>query len=531
MSTLSDPATAPYRLILVDDEAIVREGIARCVPWGSNGFTLVGIFEHGAEALTYIENNPVDVVISDINMPRMDGLTLSRILTARFPGIMILLLTGYDDFEYAREAVKHQVRQFLLKPITAAELETVLTGIAEELAEARTRERQQEQMLEKLRLSFPLLKERFLYRLVTGRIRSTEMEQRSDYFQWHDLKAAYRVLVLQLPSGWSDLEQLTLAETLKSLVSPWDEVFQNTEENIVLLLQDSETESLLTRGRKIARKAYQSAAEFENEQVIIGLGECVAAPERLQRSYEGAMAAVEYSRLLGVSQILSIDDVRERDRISPEGFNELTEGLLRQLREGAAHDSETALENIFCYLEDHYLTPSEAAHYFSRLHLQLSNFLQQTGILADEETEVFPGPQFFGSVTSAKSFFRTMIARVETTIRLKRHDMVNSRIEKAKEVIENRFSEPNFSLKDICDELYLSISQFSLLFKEGTGQTFVEYLTARRVEEAKKLLKTSDKKGYEVAAAAGYTDPRYFSLIFKKATGMTAMEYRRSLEA
>ena len=106
--------------------------------------------------------------------------------------------------------------------------------------------------------------------------------------------------------------------------------------------------------------------------------------------------------------------------------------------------------------------------------------------------------------------------------------MLFSRIDRAKGIIRERFRESCFSLQDICDELYLSTSQFSLLFKEGTGQTFVEYLTACRVEEAKKLLAGTDMKGYEIAENVGYSDPRYFTIIFKKQTGMTAMEYRRS---
>ena len=126
-----------YRLILVDDEAIIREGISRVVPWGKNGFELAGLFEHGEKALDYLEKNPVDIVITDINMPRMDGLTLSRIIAERFPRIMVLLLSGYDDFEYAQEALKNQVRDFLLKPITADELQEILARVRAELNQNR----------------------------------------------------------------------------------------------------------------------------------------------------------------------------------------------------------------------------------------------------------------------------------------------------------------------------------------------------------------------------------------------------------
>ena len=110
----------------MDDEAIVRDGIETCLRWEENGFTLAGIFENGEQAIRFIESSRADVVITDINMPKMDGLTFSRLLAERYPDIMVLLLTGYDEFEYAKEAVKNRVRDFLLKPVTPAQLEEVL---------------------------------------------------------------------------------------------------------------------------------------------------------------------------------------------------------------------------------------------------------------------------------------------------------------------------------------------------------------------------------------------------------------------
>jgi two-component system, response regulator YesN len=522
-------AERSYRIILVDDEAIVREGISSCVPWGSNGFELAGMFEHGVEALAYIEKNPVDVVISDINMPRMDGLALSRILTERFPSIMILLLTGYDDFEYAQEAVRNQVRRFLLKPITAAELEEVLEEVGRELDRVRDEQKQQELLLEKLHRSFPLLKERFLYRLVTGRLSAEQLGRRSDYFQWHDRGFFYQVQLIRIPAQWSDLDRIALEEFLKEVTRDGDEVFQNSEEHIVLLLQGNNRDELLSRGTETARQAFHRASGPGTVQISIGIGEVVDSPARLKRSYSGALSSVDYSRLLGVSRIISIHEVRGRERISPEGFSDLTRNLLDRLKDGRPEESRQALKQIILYMEQHYLTPVEASHYFNRLHLQLIFFLQELGLFSADEPELSIDPGIFSSVTAAKEYFRRMIDAVEEKVRLRRSDMLNSRIDKARRIIAERLGESGFCLKDICDELYLSTSQFSHLFKEGTGQTFVEYLTARRVEEAKKLLKTTDLKAYEIAERVGYTDPRYFSIIFKKVSGMTAMEYRRSL--
>ena len=521
-----------YRLILVDDEAIVREGISRCLPWGTNGFEIAGLFDRGQPALDYIENNSVDIVITDINMPRMDGLTLSRILMERYPKIMVLLLTGYDAFEYALGAVKNQVREFLLKPITAEELSRVLERIKEELDFSREKARQQALLEEKLSRSFPILRERFLYRLVSGHLPAEGISRRRSYFQWIDHGAFYQVAVLSIPESWNEMEFLILSEYLKGLMKPGDEVFSNREEDIVLLLQGQDAAELEGRAKGTAEKAFLHASRLKGDHLSAGYGEVVDSPVSLHSSYRGARTALDYSRVLGLSQILSIHDVRDRKRISLDGFNTLARALMVQLRSGSLRDCEKALSAVFSFLEAHYLTLSEASRYLTRLHFLLVSFLQEMDLFTlGEEDPILHPPGNFGSLNQAGTYFFKVLQRIDERVQSRRQDLLLSRLDKAREIIARRYGDSQFSLKDICDELYLSTSQFSLLFKEGVGQTFVEYLTAHRVEQAKNLLKSTNLRGYEVAERTGFSDPRYFSLVFKKLTGLTAREYRRGLEA
>ncbi len=520
-----------YRLILVDDEAIIREGISSCVPWGNNGFELAGLFEHGEQALEFLEHNHADIVITDINMPRMDGLQLSRIISERYPKIMVLLLSGYDDFEYAQEALKNQVRDFLLKPITAVELNEVLKRVQSELDLNRENERQQEIMQERLEKSFPLLRERFLYRLVSGRLSRENFLRRKDFFQWNDSQAYYQVSIISIPQSWDDIDTLTLSEYLKSRARIEDEVFSNREEDIVLLLQDSDEKALSSRAVEIAEEAFRYTSNLEKDQISAGIGEVVNSPYMLHASYRGAGSALDYSRVLGVSQIMSINDVRDKKHISLEGFNTIARELTASLRTGSDDSAAGILSDIFSFFETHYLTMSEASSYLTRLHYLLTQFLEEMDMLPAANSEpLFNPPGSFGSLQQAKSYFFRVLRKIEEIIQVRRHDAVLSRIDRARHIIAEKYKDPRFSLKDICDELYLSTSQFSLLFKEGTGQTFVEFLTAYRVEQAKKLLKATDLKGYEVAEQTGFSDPRYFSIVFKKLTGLTAMEYRKGVD-
>lgn len=520
-----------FRLIFVDDEAIIRDGISQCVPWGENGFELAGMFEQGLPALDYIKENHVDVVITDINMPRMDGLTLSRILAEQYPGIMVLLLTGYDDFEFAQKAVKNQVREFLLKPITAAELKDVLSEVHKELITLGEQELEQEIMKEKLNQSFPLLRERFLNRLVTGRLNKENYLRRKEYFQWRDLEHFYLVSVLGIPDSWNELERLILQEHIKGISPVSVDAFFNTNENLVLIFQDSEVIGLSARSKQLLEEIFQFAWIQEKEQISAGCGEIVDSYKQLPNSYSGARSAVEYCRVLGMTQILYIEDVRDSQKIVPETFHLMTDNLLEQLKEGRKENTLKALSQIFSYLEKHYISQDEAVSYYARIHFILYNFLLEMGLLSAEDPFFPQKTPYYYTLNEARKGFQKYVEEIEKRIDSRRNDIILSRVDKAREIIAGRYSDHKFSLQDICGELYLSTSQFSFIFKEGTGQTFVEYLTSYRIEEAKKLLKSTDQKAYEVAESVGYHDSRYFSLIFKKKTGLTAMEYRKRLES
>lgn len=348
-----------FSLIFVDDEDIVREGIAKRIPWEQNGFRLSGVFSNSRDALDHIRKNKVDVVLSDISMPRMDGLTLSRIIAEQYPSIHVLLLTGFDEFEYAQKAIRYHVKDFLLKPITAAELGEVLE---------RTRR---------------------------------ELNRRSA-----------ESLPVQLPNN------------------------------------DSSAQNELHRQIRF---------------------------------------------------------------------------LSRELRTGTAETVQLAARNIFTELEQ--IPQPDIPVFTEKIQHCLENFIQETGL-------EIPIGEFnllsFNNLDEFQSYLTGLIHEIEKTAEHRRNNGI--RIDKALDIITQRFTDKSFSLTDICSELSLSTSQFCTLFKEGTGQTFVEYLTGIRIDEARKLLKTTCMRSYEIADSVGYQDPRYFSSLFKKITGCTTIEYRRNLE-
>ncbi len=523
------PFMVIHQLVFVDDESIVREGVKTRVAWGQNGFNLAGVFENGLDAYKFIEENKVDAVISDINMPRMDGLELSRVISENHPEIIVILLTGYDEFEYAQNAVKYKVRDFLLKPVTAAELESILKKLHDELSRKKKDEEEHSRIMKMLEMSFPLLRERFFNRLVTGKLSHENVLGRKDFYQWVDLEGVYRVVTVGLMETCEDVNAFMLIDYCIKIKGPGDEVFSDRDGNIIFLLQDESEASIDLRARTMAEKTFLYAESLSLAGVYIGIGGSVGSIGFIQQSYRESRNAADYARVAGFSRIVSSAEITDRGKLSLFKFQIFEDGLKKQLREGSRDSTFASFEKIIELLRKYYVSRDELAYYFSRLHTLINNFLMEMDMSSLLE-ESPPPPSVFTSVTAAEEYFKKQLDGIEGRIQEHRNSVVYSRIERAKDVIAERYSDKNFSLQTICSELFISTSQFSVIFKEGTGQTFVEYLTEYRIAEAKKLLKNSDMKSYEIAETIGFADPRYFSIIFKKHTGLTPMEYRRSLE-
>lgn len=518
-----------HQLIFVDDESIVREGVKTRVAWGENGFNLAGVFENGLDAYQFIEENKVDAVISDINMPKMDGLELSRAISENHPGITVILLTGYDEFEYAQNAVKYKVQDFILKPVTAAELEVILEKLHAVLSRKKKDEEEHSRIVKMLEMSFPLLRERFFNRLVTGKLSNANVLGRKDFYQWEDLEGTYQVVTASLEEDCEDVNAFMLVDYCTKIKGQWDEVFSDRDGNIIILLQDESADSINVRARILAEKAFLYAESLSLPGIFIGIGESADSIGYIQQSYRESRNAADYARVAGFSRIVSSVEITNRGKLSLFKFQIFENDLKKQLREGSGDNTFASFEKIMELLRKHYVSRDELAYYFSRLHTLINNFLMEMDMSSLLE-ESPPPPSVFTSITTAGGYFKEQLGGIDRRIQEHRNSVVFSRIERAKDIIAKRYNDKNFSLKAICSELFISTSQFSVIFKEGTGKTFVEYLTEHRIAEARKLLKNSDMKSYEIAENVGFADPRYFSIIFKKHTGVTPMEYRRSLE-
>jgi two-component system, response regulator YesN len=534
-----------YRILIIDDEPVVREGISETIEWGTHGFELVGACRDGREGLQAVEELRPDVVLTDICMPFVDGLELAATIGDQYPAIKILLLTGHDEFEYAQAAIKLKVRDFLLKPITADEIRKVLDTLRAEIDAERDHRKGLERLSEQVKASLPVYRERFLNRLVGDTVSDTERIQ------------SFRLLDLDLPGpvfvalvvdpdpvsspgyeeGVSDerLFGLGVHDIVRDVVSELSGAvsFSTPQEQAVVLLSVGDTDSAVPAALAVAEQISDRTVRELGKTVSIGIGEGRTEGAAVMRTFQDASAALDYRFVLGPGQIMTIQQARggELDSDFPKG-SDYRERFLQTVKTGTAEEARGALQQVIQAVRAEQDDIEGCVVFMYRLLADTLNALEDIGISCSDVRSLGTNP--FDRLAQMKTlgemerWFSLFVPEALEILDSRRLQHSQRKARAAQQFIDSNFADPDLSLQQVCSVLAVSKSYLSPIFKAGTGMTFVEYVTRCRMEEAKKLLRSESLKVYEIAERVGFRDAHYFSLTFKKQTGLTPREFQDS---
>ncbi|MUT65300.1 response regulator [Paenibacillus sp. NEAU-GSW1] len=535
-----------YKLVLVDDEAVVREGIREKIKWEALGFECAADCENGVAALEAIDRLQPDVVLTDINMPFMDGLELTKAVKSKYPDMKMIILTGYDDFDYAQRAVKLQVNDFILKPITAAELTAVLEKLKEELDGQQKEKEDLERLRRQLRESMPALKERFLDRIAMMPIGERELAERLVFFGLELAGPFFIALAIDLDlperSGLTaaDRELLRFAVYNVAQELLHEEkgaaVFRSSrEEKVLAILSGNGTESLNDRSQELADAIRTSAEQFLKRTVSVGIGTSSGDLRCIHESCHSAISALEYRLLLGGNQVISISDMEIRSGRGADYSQEFDRKLIAGIKTGTPDEVDIAVEAAISQHRTAMLTIEQS---YIRLQRTIIAVIQALEELGCEEAEVFgkgvnpvTAIYSFRTLEEISEWLKTACRRAVDSVAEARDGQWRKQLKDALAIIHERYGDADLSVKAVSKQALMSVSYFSAAFKAHTGKTFVEYLTALRMDKAKELLKFTALKTYEIAARSGYPDAQYFSVLFKKHTGDSPTEYRQKTAA
>ncbi len=520
-----------YKVLLVDDEEDIRVGISRKMDWSGLGFELVGEAENGRDALELAESVQPDVVLTDIKMPFMDGLELCSILTKRLPGSKFVVFSGFDDFEYAKQAVRMNVSEYILKPINAAELSAVLQKLKEQLDTERTERQNQETLRERYEESLPVLRSLFLSRLLEGRVDRTE-----------ELAARYDV-DLSGPSLAAALVHIHAPQERRELLSL--SVQQLFEENLslpgcvcrpflyketVALLASLHSEVSIYDFIAAIGRVCSLSERYLGVKLTVGVGTPCATPEELPKSAAGARSALDYRGLVGKGGTIYIGDLEPDAGVRP-AFDENDErAVTAAVKLGSAQEVRDVARQLTDKLRASGQSMAQCNLFFLELLTCLLKLTRSAGL---ELSEVF-GSGFTGAVQATdfdtpqalEDWCVERCLRIQELIRQRRTDSAGELVQQAKRFINDHYAESDLSVERLCAHLHLSPAYFSTLFKREVGMSFTAYVTVVRMEAAATALRTTEEKTYLIARKCGYDDPNYFSYVFKRHFGVTPTKYR-----
>ncbi|GIP25000.1 DNA-binding response regulator [Paenibacillus sp. J23TS9] len=527
-----------YKVFIVDDEAVVRDGLKRTINWQEHGFELIGDYANGREALEMMEHTVPDVIISDISMPFMDGLELASAVSRKYPYVKMIILTGFDEFEYAQQAIRLKVSDFILKPITAHEMRDLLHKVKREMDEVAQQHEDLSRLYHQLKQSLPLLKERFLERLVVNGLRTSEIDERFQYFGLAPLSPLQLVMVADIDdfgtrtirtdtghdteilryAAFNVLEEIAIRENLL--------LFRTREERLVLVFSgETEESALYEQAYHIAEEARFYIDKFLKFTVSIGVGQACRSAEELPLSYRSALSALDYRFLLGKNRVLSILDFEGKPAFENHSRRDWDRQLASVVKTGSVQEVHQLIHEFVADLKESMVPLDSCLLHIQKVILSLMNTTQELGLEGSRQihlTDVYK----YKTLDEIEVWLEETVSSVMTSIADNRNHYTLTQIRKAVEYIETHYAEEKMSLQDLCRHVLMSTSYFSLVFKQHTGETFVEYLTRIRMEKAKEMLQHTTMKFYEIAGKVGYGDPNYFSILFKKHAGMTPREYR-----
>lgn len=537
-----------YKLVIVDDEPSVINGLSNYFDWTAYGIELVGTADDGDKGLAMIKEVEPDIVLTDVKMPSMDGIRMSMEIRSILPNAKIIFISGFDNAEYLKSALKVHAVDYIFKPVNRKELHTVITRVLSSLEEEGKAKELVNEMQAKLTESLPLLRERFLFSLLSDSLQEQKIKEKIQFLNLPLLDAqAYIVIVITIDDlslvmdSRSERDKQLLSYAALNIIQ---ELMDKTKRGVVFEKAVGEYAGILVQERSnllegeedgllaLAAAVRDNLGRWLKLSVTIGVGEYVNRLSELPLSYKQAREAAAQKWYLGKNQILTVDSLQSGEN-GQYRLAEAADHVLSAVKAGDISGLRQALDEIF---ESVGRSRKNGFRYGKNVsqHLILlsSRVLLELNTLTEEwetkEAEAWEMVLRQETLQDLKTHVSGYLEEVCSCVQEKRGGKTGGVIDRIHKLIQERYAE-NLTVIDIAEGVFLSPTYVSLLYKQETGKTLFEYLTKVRIDKAKELLRDPRNKFYEVCHAVGYTDPSHFSKVFKKMTGSTPSAYRDQL--
>lgn len=535
-----------YSFLIVDDEPFIRNAIVKIVDWKSLNIGKVFQAENGYEAQEILIKENIDLVLSDIEMPGMDGLKLSKWISENYPEITVAILTGHEKFDYAKECMSYGIKDYILKPIGAKSIRQNLSNILEEV-EKKTQERENlKKLKEKVEESRDVWKNKVLNRLICTPFSIQEdIETQLEYLEVNTNFDSNIVSIIRINYENKEIKDIDRffsekIDIVQNIIGNKHIVFSRNNKYLVIVFDLN----ILSKGLKRNTSEMSNILNFklssikkelakdENLLISCGIGSASSKMENLYYSFNQANTALNYCYSHGQNKIYDINNIQTLSSsfYYPE---QLIMDLIHSIVFGnKCKIEETVMkinEDIF---EKHHLSPENIQlidiETLNQIFKELYKFDDIEPSLWKEGLKLYNNIQNLSNTIRFDKSIINFCINASTQLNKTRNSSKLILVEKAIQIINLSLSENQLSISDISDKLNISTGYLSSIFKKEMGETISKYIARKKIEEAKILLSTTNMMTYEIAYKTGFENAHYFSYAFKKIAGISPKEYRES---
>lgn len=534
-----------YSLLVVDDEKIIRTGIINEIKTSFSLIDDIWEAEDGDQALEIVAKERPDIIITDINMPKLNGLDFIKSAKDINEYSRIIIISGYDEFEYAQKALKLGVEEYILKPIDKQQLKEIIIKSIEAIEKQNRFFYDIERLKFIVQESLPAARERFFNNLVSGVLEREDVIGKVDYLNIDISGSSYCAGILKFSIEGREVnkEDLLLgtlngikAEVFGEDITAYFFFVNIDEIGMIFAAKYAEiSKTFLAINTGLGRMIYLLKKQF-NLNLKVALGGCYVEVDNIAKSYKEAGQAIGYSLLNNNHNIINYADICDKETFNFKRPTEIESSIILNTKSCNASKVTICIDELFRYYETQKnISASAIKKQVFELIINLSKEVENMVENINGNTEnieiktyerILKADRLEQLLDSVKATAADCIDKINKTY----HNKNISIIKKVIGLVTSGYNDSEFSLEDVAGKLYISPNYLRQLFKQQTGKSFVEYLTILRMEKAASFLEDKLLKVQEVAEKVGFNDYRYFAACFKKHFKMTPSEYREAKE-
>lgn len=531
------------KVFLVEDEIVVRESLRDNFPWGDYGYEFAGEAGDGEMALPEIRKIKPDVIITDIRMPFMDGLSLCHILKQEMPQIHIIIMSGFDDFEYARRAITEGVDRYLSKPVTRKDMKEALEELRQKIETDREQQSFNDQYQLESREYEQFQRRKFLESVFGGKLSVEKIYEEAGRLNL-DVSASCCNLILYCVSGCEQNGTGEETSEIKNTEADLAGYFLRFKEyilsrwnmNAYCVIVRGDRDTVIDYTRRGVDKVTEICGSLGKDSCwYVTAGTPVERFSQLRECFDGANHA--FSRRYWrpeehvLEQILSEPDTADKERDTLQNLDAASVDpaiLERFLSSGQMNEVEGFTDSFLESLGD--VLKSKLFRNYLMLSVRFAAMQSAASSGVPNEQFMEGLPEIAGKLeleTGEMKEYTETLLKAAISVRDKKTNIQGNQVLKdAIKYIEEHYTDEQISLNSVASSVGVSGSYLSSLFSREMNQTFVEYVTGKKMEKARQLLREEQVHTAEAAAAVGYRDPHYFSFVFRRTQGCTPREYR-----